>query len=243
MGSNRTTTNEADGMTLYKAMGYGLTGLQLDDRGRVIDDRINTSSILLDGDREDEATVRNYVRHGLDSDENLEAILKGWHWGHMDPESIDPFEAVEDFSETSLEGALLLRPVGFRDWNRHGSLLDTYDEHSHGNVMEQDRLVTLSGGIYPYSNTFMDTETCEQVGWDVIGNWVFARNSGHNTVEHHASKALELLGWGDIGHEGLNRRIAPMPPKEIIELAAFGKLFTDPKTVFELRPMFATFWR
>jgi hypothetical protein len=99
-------------MTLYKAMGYGLAGLQCDDDGNLIDPRINTSSILLDWDREDEATVRNYVHSTLENKADLDTVLKGWLWGHVDPDSTDPFDAVENFSDTDLEGALLLRPVG-----------------------------------------------------------------------------------------------------------------------------------
>lgn len=230
-------------MSIYKIMGYGLTGLQLDDRDNIIDPRINTSSILLDWDREEEATVRNYVRSIVKSEDDLEPVLKGMYWSHMDPESTDPFDSVETFGETDLEGSIMLRPVGNTDWTRSGSLLDGLTEASYGNYGE-DRIVNLRSGIYPYHVHFMDTETFERVKWDTIADWIRAVNDNSTDwIEYHASEALEKLGWGTIGSEGLKQRIAPMPPEEIIKLATFGNLFTDPKTVFELRPMLATYWR
>ena len=231
-------------MTLHKMMGYGLVDVQLNERDKITDPRINASSILLDYEREEEATVRNYVSSTLESDERLEAVLQGWHWGHMDPESTDPFDAVNLLSETSVPNTLILRSVGDRDWHRRGSLLDSYVEQEH-NAKEQDHVSFLRGGIHPYSNRFMDVTTHEVVDWYAIGDWVRAVNDNKPSerLEMAAFYALEKLGWGDIGHEALKKRIAPMPPQEIIDLAKFGKLFTTPETVFELRPMIATFWR
>lgn len=231
-------------MMIHKMMGYGLTDVQLTERGRIDDPRINSSSILLDYEREDEATVRNFVSSTLESDDNLETVLKGWNWGHMDPESTDPFDAVVHAYETSIPNTLILRPVGDCDWHRKGSLLDSYGEQEH-NPKEQDNVRSLRGGIYPYANRFMDVTTNEVVDWYAIGDWIRAVNSddGSARLEMKAFEALTKLGWGDIGHEALKKRIAPMPPEEIIELAEFGKLFTTPETVYELRPLIATFWR
>jgi hypothetical protein len=93
-------------------------------------------------------------------------------------------------------------------------------------------------------NHYMDTETFERVKWDIIGEWIRAVNDNSTEwIEFFASEVCKELGLGDIGSEALKKRIAPMPPKEIIDLAKFGSLFTDPNTVFELRPMLATYVR
>lgn len=228
---------------LYKMMGYGLTDIQTDDRGRITDPRINPASILLDYDREEEATVRNYVASTLDDKESLERVLGGWSYGHLDPESTDPFECVDHLNETGLEGTLIMRPVGYTDWSRRGNLLDSYIDHANG--YSGDHLEMLSGGIHPYANNFMDTSTFQKLDWYTIGDWIRAVNGKKETneLERIAYKTATDLGFGDIGHEALLKRIAPMPPESIINLAEFGQLFTTPDVVFSLRPMIVTFGR
>lgn len=241
--SSTSDTSEVDNMALIKAMGYGLRGLK-HENSQITDPRINVSSLLLDYEREEEATVRNFVRSTLkegQTEANLDAALGGWHWEHMDPESTDPMSAVQHFSETSLEDTLLLRPVGSKDWTRRNALMDVYIEQANGHE-GKDHVDILRGGIYPYENRFMDTETFTQVKWDIIGEWIRAVNDNQESfiTELFAEEASKELGWGSLTSEALKKRIAPMPPKEIIQLAEFGKLFTNPETVYELRPMLVT---
>lgn len=229
-------------MTLIKAMGYGLRGLK-SNGSKLTDPRINTSSILLDHENEEAATVRNYVRSLMkegQTEDDLENILRGWHWNHIDPDSTDPMSAVQYFYETSLEDTILLRPVGNKDWTRRNDLMDVYVEQATG--FEGEDHVEMLRGIYPYENRFMDIETFEQVKWDTIGEWIRSVNDGQDSsfTELFAEQAAEELGWGPLTSEALKKRIAPMPPKEIIQLAEFGKLFTNPETVYELRPMIVT---
>lgn len=236
-------TSEVDNMALIRAMGYGLRGLKHKD-SEIVDPRVNTSSLLLDYEREDEATVRNFVRSTLkdgQAEANLDAILGGWKWSHIDPESTDPMSAVQYFSETELEDTILLRPVGNKDWTRRNDLMDVYVEQVNGHE-GIDHVDILRGGIYPYENRFMDTETFTQVKWDTIGEWVRAVNNdqGSEFIELFAEEAAKDLGWGALTSEALKKRIAPMPPQEIIQLAEFGKLFTNPETVYDLRPMIVT---
>jgi len=230
-------------MGLIKAMGYGLRGLELNKSSEIVDSRINTESLLLDYDREDDATVRNFVRSTLkqgQSESDLDAILKGWHWGHVDPESTDPFEAVQHFPESPVEDTLILRPVGEEGWTRRNSLMDVYIDQANGHEGE-DHVSLLRGGIYPYENRFMDTETFTQVNWDIIGEWIRSVNNDDSSfTEMFAQEAAKELGWGNLTNEDLKKRIVPMPPPEIIQLAEFGKLFTNPETVYELRPMIVT---
>lgn len=243
MSIETSETNEVGIMGLIRAMGYGLQGLE-HKGSRIVDPRINTSSVLLDHEREEEATVRHFVRSTLKeglTEADLESALSGWKWGHIDPDSTDPMSATQYFYETSLEDTLLLRPVGNDSWTRRNDLMDVYIEQANGHEAE-DHVDLLRGGMYPYENLFMDVETFEQVDWNIIGEWVRCVNSGAESflTEMFAEEASKDLGWGALTSEALQKRIAPMPPKEIIQLAEFGKLFTNPETVYELRPMLVT---
>lgn len=230
--------------SVRKMMGYGLVDVALDDREKIIDPRINTSSILLDWDREHEATVREFVRSTLDDESSLDRVLSGWHYSHLNPDATTPFDCVQHLSDTDIPQTLMLRPVDDSDWYRSNNLLDAIEEgHVHGRMY--DRVETLRGGIYPYGNRYVDLETFEPVKWDHIGDWVRAINTpepDQRKVESAASDAARYLGLDHLDAAGLLARIVPCPPESVIELAAFGELFTKPEYVYQLRPMLATWW-
>lgn len=232
------------GSSMHKMLGYGVTGLEVDDRGRIADPRVNTDSILLDGEREGEATVLAYVSHIVGPGGDVERALRGWQWETVNPNSLDPFEAVEDFHETGLRGTLLLRPVGYSDLCRRNDLIDGVQERLAHPGPRADRLDVLGEGFYPYGNLYMDALTGVQLRWDDIADWVRAKNGWQGMdPDREALLLCRHHWWEPMTSDALRERVVPMPPSEIFDLARFGELFADESLLLALRPMLATFWR
>lgn len=231
--------------SLHKMLGYGLTDVVLDDKDKIADPRVNAESLLLDWDREHEATVREFVRSTLSEGKDLDLVLSGWNYGHMNPESTAPFDCVQLMSETTIPQTLVLRPIEYDDWYRRNSIIDSIEE-AHDRGRSEDRVSLLSGGIYPFGNSYVDLQTFEKVDWYAIGDWVRAVNTPDTSIDRlmtTSSYAAEKLGIEDLGPDALRERIVPCPPEAILNLAAFGELFTKPEYVYQLRPMLVTWWK
>jgi hypothetical protein len=249
--------------TIKKVLGYGLTDIQANDP------RINWASPLLDftaaptfTDFADHlAAVKGREFDWLDPADCVRRL------GQAHPRrSLD--DCVVYAAETGSDEVLVLVPPSQADdWLRSDDTFDYIEAHF-GDEPNLDPVVReLRMGIAPFDGLWMDRET----GVELQKVSLFRRllQSGDATPERllaaaqkispvpdfDADAALEALATGSraekpaAGSEPLFRdagvaadRLVRLVPAEVRELAAFGKLFTDPDTWTSLVPVHYTYW-
>lgn len=208
---------------LNKMAGWGLSGLMTDDDGQVIDPRVNTDSPLLTG------TARLT---------DFQAALSGVDVvTHADPKLADdePSRSVVLDREV-----LIVRPVWLPAWHRVGDHLDRAGEL--GEPEDGARLEYLPSAMWPYSNLYMDAHTGAELGEEVEAFVRATRSTTFDTLDDAARDDLARATTGFASLAQAQMRVVPGVPSAVRALVTWGRLFTDPSVVHQLRPALYTWW-
>lgn len=225
------------GIRVHKLVGYGLDDVLADEDGELADPRINAASPLLESGHGD-ATTSGYFAWAAEHKDDFGGMLPGPGWFSAPLRENEPYTAtVHEGGEYGLSNVLLLRPVGELSWARSDDTIDYVEESfTHD---QQNRVMRLRGGIYPYSGSWMRTDTGETLT-DAALMWVRMVNSDRPVSARLLDSFAQEAGFAD--HDEALRLAAPTVPAPIRALAAYGDLFTDATVWRQLRPMLYVFW-
>lgn len=231
------------GIRIRKMLGYALTDVVEGDT------RVNWKSPLLT--YEPELTLEVFLGWKIllrseSPPEDLAAAVKtlseGWIYKSAERELA---ACVQHDSEYGLPNVLLVRPVEWKDWYRYDDTIDYVEADDC-----EPHVKLLTSGIYPYNNRWMDARTSELLPWNDVAHLVRLKNDHQPGLPHPTDERIASLNdlfartkpavfttWDEI-----TRYLVPAPPKEVVDLAHFGELFTSPDVVQQLRPVVYTLW-
>lgn len=213
--------------------GYTLTGLATDADGNLADPRINFRSPLLTGT----ATLDEFLAQltGMDA-----AMARDLELAPDEPAR----SVVHHGGPGGIPGVLVIRPVTCPSWHRIGDVLDRASVQASPPASE---LQMLTSALWPYSSEFMDADTGRLLDGPV-GTWAQAvtrSRAGLSPVDDLDLAAKDALAGATTGFatfEEASRRVVAAVPSAVRTLITWGRLFTDPATVADLRPALYTWW-
>jgi len=229
------------GIRIRRKLGYGLTDVQYDKEAwKFSDPRINASSFLLDyeTDKPDMADYREWLETNAE-----DTFVEGWYFSDLDEEKCRrcrPEDRLDELvthdPEFGEPGVLLIRPLGYRDWQRYDDSIDYYDANM--GVGAEPCVKLIDGGLYPFMGGYVDVRSGEKLG-DKIMWWVRAKNGG-NVDPTKLDILAQTCGFRD--HAEALEFVHPEVPAPIANLCRFGQLFTSDEVIRQLRPMLYTYW-
>ncbi len=216
------------GIKVKKAIGYGLLNVKKDDP-RILLKNIDD---IFKKKLED---FREYLPHSqrfsvIDKAIENKALFSDFI--HYEPESG--------------KDILLFQVPGF-DWTRRDDTID-YIEETY-NHRQRTRIEVYDRGIYPYNIQFVNKNTgkliacgSEWMQWHLlkIECAINGNTSKYITANQMVYDLSKQVGFKD--YTEARNSIIPMIPKIIILLCEWLKLFKDPMTVYELKPMLYIYW-
>jgi hypothetical protein len=230
------------GIRLNKVIGYGLTDVASEE-GRIADPRINNDSPWMYG-QDPEQAYDDWLRDRLTGDEtaDIEILLELAMLEEGREGADDALHACAWGRETyRRDGVLLVRPAGYTNWHRYGDVIDTEEEYAlHGDMAS--RVVTLAGGIFPFSGLWMDARTGERLKEPHASVWQRVARQPEGTKDR--DRALDLMAK-TLNFQDRNeaaRLMVPFVPEEIRRLCEWAELFTSPEVCLQLRPLLYTYW-
>lgn len=238
------------GIRVHKTLGYGLTDVAKDDS------RVNWDSALLSHDK---LSGEDYLRwlYGRFQQERKE---DGWN-----PHSLDFVSLREDVKlrqasmhdclehgsgDGGLPNVLLLRPLCKKaGWARYDDDIDYMTETylAPTDCAQDDHVETFQHGIFPFNGIYMDSRTGQRLKEQVM-MWIRIRSSldpdEFPLTEEKVGALDEVTGelTPFASFAEADQYIAPMPPREVTDIADYGSLFTGPLVWTQLRPLLYTYW-
>ena len=227
------------GIRIHKVLGYGLPDQVPKDP------RVSWESPLLDG----EASASDYyswleARHaaspGTFSFSIDWAMLR--HYG-AEACGIWPW-AVHD-AEYGLPEVLVVRPATKKDWFRYDDTIDYMTEtYPRSDRSQTNHVQVYKHGPFPFNGSYMDARDGRKLPDFVFPWWQLMNSAAPAEDPESRAGALEVfaLEMGFAGQAEAEANVVPEVPEEIRDLAEFGRLFTDPGTWLQLRPLLYTWW-
>ena len=243
------------GIRIHKTLGYGLANLKCKGY-EIADKRINPEGILgLDYEEAEvvysRANYAKWLRERYDACKDYSDDKLDLAWDMVDaeggekanPKTGNPEDCFIHQGEYGIPKVLNIIPYRCRfipdDWYRYNSMLDYCEEtaYFHKNENNPNRYKFLKDAIYPYLNY-----------WDVRTGRIVKNEAFHfrRLVNSKAKegfdmqRAAEDAGFANI--KEAKKYMQPMVPRCVQLLCEFAKVFTDPATIRELRPMIYVYW-
>ncbi len=238
------------GLNINKMVGYGLTDVTCAEGCVINDSRINPDSSLVtwDGDAGIEAYIE-WLRQCNDPPARRELSMLETY-GPDSTRHMHPDRACVSATEYGLPNVLCLRPVWAEDWHRLDDTIDYLEEGiiRAGPDGPEPRVDLLRSGIYPFNAMYVDIRTGVRLGGSTM-DWIRARNTGrpdgplmdilaHGITAWHTNDQTPIF----TSNAEAQQCVAHEVPEPIRLLAEWGRLFVDPLTVRQLRPMVYTWW-
>jgi len=254
------------GIRIKKVLGYGLTDLKVDADNRIIDPRINPKSRLFSYEKSEVKETEKYLKF-LNERKELEPDNFGIVMEIMALEQVisdkksfyySPRSCVTHEDEGGLPEVLVITPFGsLSEWTRSDDNLDYYQDFSRrGDNFSEPLVELIDMNLYPYDAYYLNANTGEKVNIDYVNVWRRLKDKHaedkalrltdpnieiKNEVTDEAILALaQKMGFSD--PEDLGKNLAQQIPESLTYLNEWGKLFTDPKYLLDLRPMIYTYW-
>jgi hypothetical protein len=254
------------GVRFHKVLGYGITGLSVDESGMHTNDpRINLESPIFDGENDDytDEAYRDHLQEitadlTVDSDpydprfelsfekfamEDLIKKQKGASW--------EAYRGVVYSGEYGDAATLLVIPPGMaNEWSRYGDALD----HAEAQINGDDGMPSvrfIDTPLYPFYG-WMDARTGDSLSKDdktkreVTETLLQAIDSPRlvddekKRLKALLAKHLELWGFTDLND--YKATIVPAIPAGVKDLCGWLNIFTDEDGWKALRPMLYTYW-
>lgn len=237
------------GIRVNKCLGYGLIDVKSNEY-QLCDERFNLN--FFEDLREEDPTIKSYIDHIINDIGKPEDLISKDNYDpnkmvvassakHLDEEESVNHYIVYDF-EYGLPNVILFLPpgLGYKEWARRDDPID-YQEALVGKQGAEPSIILSPYPIYPCFG-YIYTENGERVPdstvyYPIIKEW--RESSDKDNVE--AAKRISE-GIFKVSLDELDTKITPDIPVEIIEFCNFYKIFKDPKTVYQLKPMIYTYW-
>jgi hypothetical protein len=236
------------GIRLWKKLGWGLTGLKHDEKGRLTDSRINM-----------EAANRLPARFGPEYRGYLKGLREAeeehslaWVDLSMTIAMVEAAEEADDVlprpvtreSEAGLHDLLLIQPVGFSHWSRYGDQIDQTEE----NLLYPDglaRMIPSPYGIYPFEGLYMDSRDGRRLDTTakrLIERMAITTEGGEKGKRQRdaAEHLSRVLGF-DNTVQALDHMVPVVPP-DVRYVISWLNLFNEPDLWLQLRPMLYVYW-
>jgi hypothetical protein len=241
---------------LQKALGYGFVDVKTDGHGRASDERINSSSFILDFEvfidkYEDSAEAfedyidfikNNNLKTDLDSISFLEEAKNN-------KVSVD--SALTYNFEYGLDSVLCITPFSqlhrSDPWKRSGNTLDAYEAQlTKGDQWDKPVLEIIPGGIYPFLGIYVDKRTWRNIRITEVDSWnrlnKECEEMGYVSeyMEPKMDEAAKRAGFET--WQEARENLVEAPPNDIVNLIRWSGLLTDEKYLLEIKPMLYTYW-
>ncbi|MCP9209651.1 hypothetical protein [Streptomyces cucumeris] len=235
------------GIRIHKKIGWGITGLEHDERGILTDSRVNADALLQSVDEVGTEYLK-YLESRRDEEEDpderfeLMSIIGMVDAAQAQGESL--WWPVTREDEAGRQDVLLVQPVGMPGWSRYDDPIDFAEEGAlHGPI--EPRVVPLERGIYPLEGAYMDSRDGRRL--DPAAKRFLDRlmglqgeDEGRQRYGRTADRLAESMGFNDAHHA--RQHIAPAVPADIRHVCSWLNLFTDPDMWLQLRPMLYVYW-
>lgn len=255
------------GLRIKKALGWGITGLEYDPEDRYYipsDSRVNVKEFysrknerLLTNESWLEWMTQRLAEQVPDSDAHFMytfALHEAQNSVAQNKENVAENIIFEgEYGDT---GTILVVPPGATNFRHSDDPLDYYESYLNENDMSP-KIQTLDVGIYPWSASYMRSDTGEKVS-DLarqFRSYIKSMKTANQkeTKEDEVAKNDEVIRVlskklsDDIGFDGdfetVYDIIVPDVPLEIKELLAWSGIITDPANGWkDFRPMLYKWW-
>lgn len=238
------------GIRLYKKMGWGLTGLEHDQKtGRLTDPRVNADALY----RHMDDIAPDYLEY-LDAlraaePENSDAWFELMMTIEMIKADVQrnghaPWPVTRE-SESGRRDLLLVQPPGFSHWTRYGDPLDQAEENAlHSD--EWGRVVEMPHGIYPFEGLYMDSRDgrrLDSTAKRMIDRLLASMDDDQAKNETRRKAADHLArNLGFDSAEQAHQYIAPAVPPDVRYVISWLNLLNGPDVWRDLRPMLYVYW-
>lgn len=243
------------GIRLHKKLGWALTGLERDERGRLTDSRVSPDAV--DRRMEDfaplyleylEATRDAERRDGDDMQQSTAwfDLMMSIEMVKAAREQDGPLDwPVTCRSDAGLPDLLLIQPVGYHGWSRYGDHLDQQEEAMlHPGT--EPRVVPMPYGIYPFEGLYMDSRTGERVDSTAkrMIDKLLYQPDPEQGIRPERIKAADHLArtMGFNGAVQALQHLAPAVPPDIHYVISWLNLFNGPDVWLQLRPVLYVYW-
>ena len=231
---------------IHKALGYGITGLQVED-GRLTDTRINLKSPGLSWDEEDTGkwSHQSWLRYleERNSEDTGMLVSLARNFVHRNPHDITSLSRNVIYSnEGGDPGTLLIIPPGLFTQNyRFNSQIDRYESVFRLGQSMKPTVDILPSGIAPW-NGWMHAGSLNKLDGtchDLL-DWILTEAPPEQVDRGYKAlaKYLEL----DVSPAEMRMLIMPEIPDSIRIFAEWMSLFKTPDALLSLRPMVYTYW-
>lgn len=236
---------------IHKALGWGLLDVPEDDP------RIDWESPLIQRESGRYGRDRYYsylekLREGADrwTDPIGEmALIRACE--HEGLKLGQPCDRIHFDLEDRETSTFLVQPFSCPDWHRWDDTMDWVQDEMIDDRGLDPHTDLLYANPWPFDSTRMNRHTGERITNQdgTLMTWVRASQIALPPARRRPWKgdllrALDMLAqeMGLKDHAEAVDTVVPNVPHEIRRLAEFGKVFVDPATVLELRPMLFTYW-
>lgn len=216
-------------MRVHKMLGWGLTDVQ-SVNGTITDPRINPDGPV----HNDTATVDEFTIWFED------------HYADAGPMSRLPNAAERSslsdcfvFDPEYGLPVLCIRLLSHPRWERYDDIIDWVDE-TYGREPKNENgrpwVEVLPDNPYPYMGAYMDDRVGTRLGPAVLPlRWGLLNNP--DEVDDDLA-----VRCGFASHADAVAHLAPCVPDEIRAMCEFTRVFHDPATILQLRPMIYVWW-
>lgn len=241
------------GVRIHKVIGYGLTDVvPSKEKGvyRPDDPRLNPHSILFDQEGEwSKGAYVDFLNKKAEADDGWGEYKLQAHTASDELKHWTPDQSFVYQGEYGLPNVLLVTvPVMHSAWFRYADAID-YEESLMRPAGEPvNYWKPIKNGIYPYARFYMDSRTGNTLMGIEPERFVYTLETLKRKLSEEARAKFLFLRdemahkMGFVDAEEAERLMAPIVPDEIKNLCEFGKLFTEPKYMSQLRPILYVFW-
>lgn len=238
------------GIRVHKAIGYGLTDVKYRDL-KCIDPRFDPEGWMMNRDSHEDGTftVKGYLKY-------CDAIIKDlkdrdvkndpmWMLStHWMKESIakskwELWNSIEWDAEFGLGRVLHFVVPGCPHHKRYDDIIDYYEEQGKGgNCM---RATLLGRALYPWEG-YIDSRTGKRLNSIVglmLNDFKVLKRMKHKLSPNFHRDRIRNAAKDDTI---LPEHCVPDIPPELVALCKYVKMFKDPLTIYQLRPMVYVYW-
>lgn len=227
------------GIRVNRFLGYGLTDVQ-HEKYEITDDRINTSSWLLDFEPPPNGAYLTWLSQRPEA--SGYSIDRWYLRDTPEQKQRDLCSCIAYSPEYGLPNVLALQPLAMTNWARHDDSIDYVQETwlRPQRKRQLNHVEEIPGCLYPWEGAYMDAQTGERLPQDIL-EWVRLRN---DRPFPRREEGLEVLAqhFGFADHAEATARVVPVIPEEVRDLLEFSQLFSDDKAWRQLRPLLYTYW-
>ena len=218
------------GIKVHKILGYGLTDVVTDKSGTIIDPRFTKD--FLENEKLNLKDFISFAKARPDHEDQMagsftKAVVK-------EPDSWRPHRSFIHQSEYGLPNVFIVTPAEeTKNWQRYDDMIDYIEEKS-----SEPHVKVLNRTLYPY-DSWMNPKTGERTK-DAHSYWQVVNFFKETNDLEQIDTYLKAQGFTDL--KNFEETVVPFVPHTIRLLCEWAKIFKDPKTALELRPMIYVYW-